>query len=220
MGRAAYAPRRWRQVPGGAKIAEMPLMLHTTDGHELGADLAEALAPRRGVAVVCHPHPLYGGDRFNGVVDALFRALPGAGFTTIRFDFRAAHDHGVAERLDAVAAIDAVADGSPVVLAGYSFGALVALSTRDERIAAVVAVAPPLTAAVEPPAVPTLVLSPRDDQFCPAEAAGAIVAQWPTAAGDVTVEAIESSDHFLAGRTGAVAERTVAWLGERFATIG
>src|SRR6478752_4139899 len=106
-------------------MAWMPtLMLHTADGQDLAAHLAEATATPRGVAVVCHPHPLYGGNRFNNVVEALFGALPAAGFTTIRFDFRAAHDHGVAERLDAIAAIDAVAgDGSPVVLAGYSFGA-------------------------------------------------------------------------------------------------
>jgi alpha/beta superfamily hydrolase len=210
MGRMAYA----RAL--GGKIAPMSVTLHTSDGHELGADIAEATAPRRGVAVVCHPHPLYGGDRYNDVVGALYRALPAAGFTTIRFDFRAAHDHGVAERLDAVAAIDAVADGSPVVLAGYSFGALVALSTRDERIAAVVAVAPPLSPTVEPPDVPTLVLSPSRDQFCPAKAAEAIVAEWP----DADLEAIESADHFLAGQTGTVAERAVAWLTERFVPVG
>ena len=202
----------------------MPTILHTTDGHQLDADIAPARGPARGVAVVCHPHPLYGGDRFNDVVDALFGALPGAGFTTIRFDFRAEHDRGVGERLDAIAAIDAVldsvADGgtgrSPVVLAGYSFGALVALSTRDQRIAAVVAVAPPLSPTVEAPDVPTLVLSPRHDQFCPADAAEAIVAEWP----DADLQAVESADHFLAGRTDAVARATVAWLTERFGEIG
>ncbi|MFT3853078.1 MAG: hypothetical protein QM733_10115 [Ilumatobacteraceae bacterium] len=191
------------------------LTLHTADGHALAADVAEATAPARGVAAVCHPHPLYGGNRFDDVVEALFDALPAAGFTTIRFDFRAAHDHGVGERLDAVTAIEAVTDGadhSPVVLAGYSFGALVALSTRDARIRAVVAVAPPLSAGAEPPTAPALVLSPAHDQFCAADAAAPIVAAWP----DATAEAIPSADHFLAGRTGVVAERTVAWLTERF----
>ena len=188
------------------------LTLQTSDGHLLGADITSADAPAKGVAVVCHPHPLYGGNRFNNVVDALFTALPAAGFTTIRFDFRAAHDHGVGERLDAVAAIDAVADGSQLVLAGYSFGALVALSTHDVRIGAVVAVAPPLSADTDPPTVPTLVLSPSHDQFCPADTAAAIVAGWP----DATAEPIPSADHFLAGRTNVVAERTVAWLTARF----
>src|SRR5690348_2382922 len=141
------------------------LTLHTADGHSLAADTADATPPQRGVAVVCHPHPLYVGDRFNPVVQALFDALPAAGFTTIRFDFREAHDRGVAERLDVRAAIDAVAvDGLPVVVAGYSFGALVALSTRDPRISAVVAVAPPLTPGAEGPGVPALVLSPTHDQ--------------------------------------------------------
>ena len=73
--------------------------------------------------------------------------LPPAGFTTIRFDFRAAHDGGIAERLDVIAAVDAVADGGgPLFLAGYSFGAMVALATDDPRVTGIIAVAPPFTA--------------------------------------------------------------------------
>jgi alpha/beta superfamily hydrolase len=163
----------------------------------------------RGGVVVCHPHPLYGGNRFHPVVDALFRALPSAGFRTLRFDFRAAHDGGVAERLDLVAALDGLAaDTSPLFVAGYSFGALVALATDDARIAGIVAIAPPLTAEAPGHAGPALVLSPRHDQFCPPERAAAITASWP----DTTVDAIEGADHFLVGAAAAVAERTVAWL--------
>lgn len=162
--------------------------------------------------MVCHPHPLYGGNRFNPVVEALFRALPRAGLTTIRFEFRANHDDGIGERLDVVAAIDAVAAGdAPVFVLGYSFGALVALATNDERIAGIVAVAPPLTPQVTAPTAPTLVLSARHDQFCPADTATAIVAAWPGAEFDV----VESADHFLAGHAAAVAERSVAWLAGR-----
>ena len=186
--------------------------LQTSDGHQLAADLAEAQGDRRGAVVVCHPHPLYGGNRFNNVVDALYGALPPAGFRTIRFDFRAAHDKGVGERLDVVAAIDAVAvDDVPLFVVGYSFGALVALATTDERARGIVAIAPPLSEASEPPAVPTLVLSPSHDQFCPADRAEPIVASWPQA----DFVAIESADHFLNGRTAVVAERTVAWLSAR-----
>jgi alpha/beta superfamily hydrolase len=185
------------------------LTLHTADGQTLAADRAEPSGDVRGGVVVCHPHPLYGGNRFHPVVDALFRALPSAGFRTLRFDFRAAHDGGVAERLDLVAALDGLAaDTSPLFVAGYSFGALVALATDDARIAGVVAIAPPLTADAPVHAGPALVLSPRHDQFCPPERATAITASWP----DTTVDAIEGADHFLVGAAAAVAERAVTWL--------
>ena len=139
--------------------------LTTADGHLLQADLAEPEGTVRGSVVVCHPHPLHGGNRHNTVVEAVFRALPATGFRALRFDFRAEHGDGVAETADVVAAIDAVAAGAagrPTFVIGYSFGACVALRTVDPRVAAVVAIAPPLpTMPVEPPAVPVLVLSPR-----------------------------------------------------------
>ena len=96
----------------------------------------------------------------------------------------------------------------PLYVVGYSFGVLVALATTDERARGIVAIAPPLSEASEPPAVPTLVLSPSHDQFCPADRAEPIVVSWPQA----DFAAIESADHFLNGRTAVVAERTVAWL--------
>jgi alpha/beta superfamily hydrolase len=188
------------------------LSLHTSDGQALAADIAEAEGPAIGAVVICHPHPLYGGNRFNVVVDALFTALPRAGFTTIRFDFRAVHADGVGERLDVVAALDAVAGTDlPLFVAGYSFGGLVALTTDDARIAAIVAVAAPLSPAVVAPKVPTLLLVPRHDQYCPPETATALVSTWAHAELDV----VEDADHFLAGRTTWVAERTVAWLTDR-----
>ncbi|MEO5902036.1 MAG: hypothetical protein ABIR68_18160 [Ilumatobacteraceae bacterium] len=188
------------------------LSLHTSDGHELGADIAEAEGSANGAAVICHPHPLYGGNRYNNVVDALFAALPQAGFTAIRFDFRRAHDKGVGERLDVVAALEAVhQDGLPSFVVGYSFGALVALATTDPRIAGVVAVAPPLTAQSRPPATPCLVLSGSNDQYCAADSAAPIVAAWP----DAVFETVDGADHFLVGHTTFVAERSVAWLASR-----
>ena len=186
--------------------------LLTSDGHELDGDLAEAEGTARGAVAICHPHPLYGGDRSNPVVDALFSALPHAGFRTIRFDFRAAHDNGVAERRDLVAALDhVVVEGLPAFAVGYSFGALVALSTPDRRVAGIVAVAPPLGENAPAPHAPTLVLTPRHDQFCPPETAGAAVAGWL----DVEADVIESADHFLVGSARPVAARAAAWLTAR-----
>lgn len=87
----------------------------TSDGLRLHGDLLQAVGPVRGAVVVCHPHPLYGGDRFNSVVDAVWRSLAEAGMHALRFDFRGTnasegvHGHGVDEILDVVAGLDLVA---------------------------------------------------------------------------------------------------------------
>ena len=188
----------------------MTAELVTGDGQRLVADLAEPLGPRRGAVVLCHPHPLYGGDRFHPLIDSLFRALPDAGFAALRFDFRSAHDHGVGEQLDVAAAVDAVSDGDgPIFVVGYSFGAVVAMATEHPLIAGVVVVAPPLGEETPAPSRPTLILSPRHDQFCSFERAEGLAAPWPGA----SVEVIESTDHFLHGRIAWITERVIAWLG-------
>ncbi|HEY5662424.1 MAG TPA: hypothetical protein VIS05_00155 [Ilumatobacter sp.] len=184
------------------------IRLETSDGHTLAADVAAPPGDTRGAVAVCHPHPAYGGDRFNTMVAALFEALPAAGFVTLRFDFRAG---GGGEHADLQAALDAVAarTGGPLALAGYSFGAAVALATTDRRVTAIAAVAPPLTMMQVPvPTVPALVLTPAHDQFCPPGQAGAIVAGWPTGEFDE----ITGCDHFLVGHTAAIAQRVAEWL--------
>ena len=187
------------------------LTLTTSDGHDLAADLATPDVEPVAGAVVCHPHPQYGGDRFNPVVEALFGELADRGLLTIRFDFRREHASGIGEREDVVAALDALTErtDAPLVVAGYSFGAAVSLSTPDARITALAAIAPPLgRMQVDAPSAPVLVLSPRHDQFCPPEAAATAVAEWP----DAVVEPVESADHFLVGHAGAVAIRSADWL--------
>jgi hypothetical protein len=197
------------------------LPLSTMDGLTLEADL---VLPDQilGAAVICHPHPQYGGDRFNNVVDALFRAFAGAGLATVRFDFRGVnnsegrHGGGVDERMDALAAIEAVeayAGDGPLLLAGYSFGAFVALDVAVPRIDGWLAVAPALgmtrsTPVAATDARPKLVLVPAHDQFSPPAATAAATAGWP----GLTVETIEMADHFLGGRTTVVAERAVAFV--------
>ncbi len=89
--------------------------------------------------VVCHPHPLLGGDMHHPVVTSITRALGEEGFFTLRFNFRGvgesqgSHDNGVAEINDLEAAVDFLAhwpgvDKKRIGVAGYSFGAMVALS--------------------------------------------------------------------------------------------
>ena len=89
--------------------------------------------PVRGVAVIAHPHPLHGGTMHNKVVQTLARAFVQQGWTAIRFNFRGvgasagAYDEGRGELVDMLSVIRATAaDGVPLALAGFSFGAFVA----------------------------------------------------------------------------------------------
>lgn len=85
----------------------------------------------RGVAVVCHPHPLFGGSLSNKVVQTLARAYVQQGWRAVRFNFRGVgrsagtHDAGAGELEDLLAVIQAHSPSGPLSLAGFSFGAFV-----------------------------------------------------------------------------------------------
>ncbi|MGH6624996.1 MAG: alpha/beta hydrolase [Burkholderiaceae bacterium] len=88
-------------------------------------------AAARGVAIIAHPHPLFGGTMDNKVVQTLARALVQCGWSAVRFNFRGvgasqgAHDEGRGELADLLAVIEQVAPAGALALAGFSFGAFV-----------------------------------------------------------------------------------------------
>lgn len=94
------------------------------------ATVAAGQAPR-GVAVIAHPHPLFGGTMDNKVVQTLARAFVHAGWTAVRFNFRGVgdsageHDNGTGEAQDFLSVVEQVAPEGPIALAGFSFGAFV-----------------------------------------------------------------------------------------------
>ncbi|MGA2839215.1 MAG: alpha/beta fold hydrolase [Steroidobacteraceae bacterium] len=106
-------------------------------------------------ALVCHPHPLYGGTMDNKVVTTVARALREAGMPTLRFNFRGVgnsagvFDAGIGETADAAAAASWCAarwPGRQPVIAGFSFGAYVALRLAQQvRAAHLITIAPPVT---------------------------------------------------------------------------
>jgi len=186
--------------------------LTTSDGLSLVAELAtpdHRRPPRAGV-VLCHPHPLYGGTMHAGIIGPLFDTLAGSGVAVLRFNFRGVegsegtHDHGGAERHDVLAAIDAlvaeIGPTVPVVLAGWSFGGNLALSTPDPRVDGWLVFAPTLqggdpTAVSRDPRPKLLVLAQHDEYRDPAEVV-AETASWAA----TEVDVIGGSGHFFLGR--------------------
>jgi alpha/beta superfamily hydrolase len=105
---------------------------------------APADAPR-GVALIAHPHPLYGGTMDNKVAQTLARTFVGLGYAAVRFNFRGVgasegvHDHGIGETDDmaiVLAQMRARFPGLPVALAGFSFGTFVSAQLQQRLIAA------------------------------------------------------------------------------------
>jgi len=107
-----------------------------------------------GLAVVCHPHPQYGGTMDNKVAHTLSRAFVLAGLAALRFNFRGVgdsegeYDHGEGEVGDVLAACEAITTRfprRPLWLAGFSFGAAMALrAAHQRRPAGLVTIAPPV----------------------------------------------------------------------------
>jgi alpha/beta superfamily hydrolase len=199
------------------------LELVTSDSVSLEAEVAVPDSPRA-AAVLTHPHPQHGGSMQSIVTGELFRALPDRGVAVLRFNFRGvgasggSYGGGVDERLDIDAAVDTLAaqvDGIPLGIAGWSFGADVALRVDDRRLAGWFLVAPPLAlvpvdemvVAADPR--PKLLAVPEHDNFRPPAAARQMVEGWV----NTDLEVVPGADHVLIGRTDRIVD-----LAERFLT--
>jgi alpha/beta superfamily hydrolase len=141
------------------------------------------LAVPRGVAVVAHPHPLFGGTMDNKVAQTLARALVLLGYETVRFNFRGVgatagtHDEGRGESDDLLAVVAVMRrPGLPLVLGGFSFGAyvttLAAARLTGEDAAERLVLVGPSTQRATPAPVPadTLVIHGEHDDVVPLSA--------------------------------------------------
>ncbi len=182
--------------------------------------LPDATTP---VAVVCHPHPLYGGTLHNKVVHMVSKAFGELGAVTLRFNFRGVgrsdgrFDHGVGEVQDMLAAVGwlrARFASSPLWLAGFSFGAFVAWAGyRQAGAARLLLVAPPVDmfdfareGAVD---VPWMVVQGCADEVVDADS----VSRWvKRQARAPRYECFDDAGHFFHGRLIPLRERIVqAW---------
>jgi len=173
--------------------------------------------------VVCHPHPLFGGDMHNSVVGAVCQALVKAGIAALRFNFRGVgrslgrFGDGVGERSDAIAALAYLrqregVDPARVGLAGYSFGAAVALLAADDQVAALAAVSPPdLGRSIPPVAIrcPTLLITGDRDDVAPPPGVNALA---QTLGPKCRVEIVPGTDHFWWGHEEKLAQSVAGFL--------
>ena len=197
------------------------MRLHTADGLSLEAEWTRP-PDARATAVLCHPHPQYGGTMRSIVISALFEALPERGIACLRFNFRGvegsegSYSEGRDEPLDVAAALDAASDAavdSPLSLVGWSFGADIALGVDDPRVTGWVGIAPPLRFRPEraydvvghDPRPKLLVLAANDEFRAPTEISAATSA-WAS----TRIETVAGASHFFVGRT----ERVVTLVGD------
>ncbi len=143
----------------------------------------------RGVAVLCHPHPLFGGTMDNKVVQTLARAVLQLGWVAVRFNFRGVGssagqwDEGRGETDDALAVVAAqrtARPGLPLLLGGFSFGGFVAAQAAhrlaqagpDQAADRLVLVAPATSRFTLPATVPpdTVVVHGEADDVVPLSA--------------------------------------------------
>jgi hypothetical protein len=190
-------------------VAVETVFLDTIDGISIEADIVRMdshLVPA--TVVIAHPHPLYGGARFNPVVRAIQEASIDAGCSSIAIDFRGVgnsggmHDNGDAEVLDLAAACELALDihpDSPIVMAGYSFGAVVALNVSHPYISGWLAIAPPVQMMNTPPVAsrshhPKSLVMPSRDQFTSVEAIQSAVETWA----NTSLTIADNTDHYFA----------------------
>jgi uncharacterized protein len=181
-------------------------------------------------ALVCHPHPVYGGTLHNKVVFHTMKALNSFGFPVLRFNFRGTalsegeHAGGIGEVDDVRAALDWLEHEFtlPIIFAGFSFGAAVGLRTAcpDQRVEALIGLGLPVTpidervydfAFLRSCTKPKLFVSGSRDQFGPPGKLEAVV---QSLAEPKKLVRIEAGDHFFEGRLKELRVVIESWIRE------
>ena len=178
-------------------------------------------------AVVCHPHPLFGGTMHNKVVYNAAKTLDALGIPVLRFNFRGAglsegeHDKGRGEQGDVQTALDYLAAqfaGIPLLVAGFSFGSVVGLRVgcRDMRVSELIGIGIPVNSSdfsfLADCAKPKLFVHGSDDKFGARKKVEQTVAALTA---DTRLVVVEHADHFFAGHIDEFNTAIAAWLTER-----
>jgi alpha/beta superfamily hydrolase len=183
-------------------------------------------------AVVCHPHPLFGGTMHNKVVYQAAKSLDALGLAVLRFNFRGTgtsegkHDRGEGERSDVSAALDFLAaefPNIPLLVAGFSFGCWVGLRAgcEDARVTSLIGIGAPVNSAdfsylahcVKPK---LFVLGANDIYGAPDKLKSVVSA----AAGENEIVIVEDADHFFVGKLDQVDAAITNWMSEKISDVG
>jgi uncharacterized protein len=175
-------------------------------------------------AVICHPHPLFGGTLHNKVVYQAAKSLDSLGVPVLRFNFRGAglsagqHDKGLGERGDVQAAIDFLANefpGVPLLVGGFSFGSWVSLRVgcADKRVHDLLGLGIPVNSSdfsyLAECSKPKLIVQGTNDEHGAWEKVESVVAM---AAGDTRLSFVQDADHFFAGNLDHLDQAITSWL--------
>jgi uncharacterized protein len=178
-------------------------------------------------AVVCHPHPLFGGTMHNKVIYQTAKALDALGIPVLRFNFRGAgmsegaHDRGRGEREDVRAALDFQAGefpSVPLLVAGFSFGCWVGLQVgcQEERVMELIGLGTPVNntdfSFLESCAKPKLFVHGSNDEHGDVRKVEPLVASLP---GENHFVAVPGADHFFTGKLDYLNRAITAWLTAR-----
>jgi len=178
------------------------------DGLQLSGLLHRGSGDR--AALVTHPHPLYGGNMYNLVVETIARAYQSLGHTTLRFDFRGTgksqgvHSDGEKEPRDVAAAISYLSSIGikHLDLTGYSFGAWICALCADSGhdIEQMMLVSPPVAFIdfKDIKSIPALttVITGSEDEFAPPDIIKTMMPGWNR---EARLRIIDGADHFYYG---------------------
>ena len=176
----------------------------------------------RGV-VITHPHPLYGGDMENAVVEAIARTFQRRFITTFRFNFRGVgksrgeYSEGTGEARDVCAALEFLKKKgvSELYLAGYSFGAWInaRLDCKPGLFDRMFMISPPVAFIEfgdEKPDSLELVITGSEDEFAPPSLIREMLPAWNPGA---VLEIIEGADHFYWSHLGQLESVLTKYIG-------
>ena len=175
-------------------------------------------------ALVCHPHPLFGGTMHNKVVFHAAKALDALGIAVLRFNFRGAglsegsHDQGSGELDDVRSALEFLGEefpGTPLLVAGFSFGCWVGLRVgcEDARVEKLIGIGAPVNSSdfsyLAQCVKPKLFVQGSNDQFGEVGKLRQMVAALP---GENELVVVDGVDHFFTGKIEELGQAVTGWL--------
>lgn len=199
------------------------LLIPASHGH-LEAILREPSGERRGVALICHPHPLGGGTMHNKVVFRVAAGLVDAGLATLKFNFRGVgastgvHNEiegGVEDVRDALDYLTGEFRGEDVTLAGFSFGSRTGMEVgmTDDRVKRLISIGTPVEKYLDYDFLvgvtkPILFVHGDQDEFCSVASLRALTSRIPHA----EVVIFENCGHFFDERLNDLRETVRLWV--------